>query len=363
MIRRGGAALAALAALGATLAGPAARPASAAEGCDGVLVVVETRAVADNPGYQSRTGCSDSPRTGIQALQQAGFAVRLGTGPYAGGFVCALDGAPRNGCGAVTLETYWSYWYMLPGTSEWVFSDLGVGNRTPPRGSIDAWVWQSGGSPGPPQPRSALPPAPAPSTAPATPPPGTGGGPATPPPGPGDPPPAGEPPQPGGGGTAGAGSGGSTTTGGTGTAGGTGGPAPGRPARPTRGTSAPGTAPEPVPAEPSGQPAQQDAPAPDASAASGPPTASESAGASPTADPTASGTGAPTPSEPAEPTAQASQPVPAPPGDGGSQALEVNRPAGSSWWPVALGLAAACALGVAAYHRARNRGRSPGGAR
>ncbi|MFD3457941.1 hypothetical protein ACFWVC_37945 [Streptomyces sp. NPDC058691] len=161
MIRRGSAALAALAAVAAVLLWPAAVPAGAVDGCSGVLVVVEDRGVPDAP-YPSRTGCAPSPQSGLQALQQAGIAVRLGSGPYGGGFVCALDGAPGTGCAAVDKDTYWSYWYMLPGTSTWVYGAAGPAGRTPVKGGIDAWVWQDSGANEPPSPRSAVPPTPTP---------------------------------------------------------------------------------------------------------------------------------------------------------------------------------------------------------
>ncbi|MEU6347617.1 hypothetical protein ABZ883_42685 [Streptomyces sp. NPDC046977] len=161
MIRRVAAALAVCAGAAAGLLWPAAAPAAAAGGCSGVLVVVEDRGVPDAP-YASRTGCAPSPRSGIQALQQAGFSVRLGSGPYGGGFVCALDGAPGTGCGAVDKDTYWSYWYMLPGTSTWVYGAAGPAGRTPAKGGIDAWVWQDSGANEPPSPRSAVTPTPTP---------------------------------------------------------------------------------------------------------------------------------------------------------------------------------------------------------
>ncbi|MBI4943043.1 MAG: hypothetical protein HY830_20045 [Actinobacteria bacterium] len=126
----------------------------AANGCPGVLVVVEFRDVPQGGG--SRTGCASNPSSGISALRQAGFGVTLGTGPYSGGFVCALDGAPARGCGVVDNDTYWSYWWMAPGTSRWVYSQTGAAGRRPQRGGIEAWVWQSSGSVEAPGPRSAV---------------------------------------------------------------------------------------------------------------------------------------------------------------------------------------------------------------
>nr|BFF02951.1 hypothetical protein GCM10020241_46260 [Streptoalloteichus tenebrarius] len=118
--------------------------------------MVEPRVVPDNPGYGTRTGCAHDPEDGLAALQQAGFSVTLGTGSYSGGFICAIDNAPRAGCGMVDRDTYWSYWYMLPNTDTWVYSNAGATYRTPPKGSIEAWVWQDAGDNEPPQPRSAV---------------------------------------------------------------------------------------------------------------------------------------------------------------------------------------------------------------
>lgn len=135
-------------------------------GCSGVLVVVEPRTVPQSFGG-TRTGCAASPSSGVDALRQAGFSVSLGTGSYGGGFVCGLNGAPAAGCGLVDQDTYWSYWYMAPGTSAWVYSQTGAAGRTPQQGGIDAWVWQSGGAVESPAARSAIA-APAPSGRPPT---------------------------------------------------------------------------------------------------------------------------------------------------------------------------------------------------
>lgn len=294
MIRRGAAALAATAAVGGSLLLPL--PARAAEGCDGVLVVVETRSVPDRPGYGSRTGCSDAPRSGIQALQQAGFSVKLGTGPYAGGFVCALDGAPKAGCGAVTKDHYWSYWYMLPGTSTWVYSQLGAGNRVPPRGSIEGWVWQDGGGSEPPSPRSAKDPA-----RPATP----------------TPPSATTRPPSGGGG------GGATSA-----------PRPTGPASADSGDTAGGAV---GGASPTGA-----GPAATAASPSNPPGAESAVPSAPASGPASAGAGASSNTSTAAP---------------GSSRADAGKPAGhgaGAWLPVALGTAAVAALaGAAAWRRRR----------
>ena len=143
--------------LGPAVTAPAARAVAAAggTGCSGVLVVVEPRTVPQTFGG-TRSGCAANPTSGVDALRQAGFSVSLGTGSYGGGFVCGLNGAPAAGCGLVDQDTYWSYWYMAPGTSVWVYSQAGAAGRTPQQGGIDAWVWQSAGAVEPPAARSAV---------------------------------------------------------------------------------------------------------------------------------------------------------------------------------------------------------------
>ncbi len=150
--------------------------------CAGVTVVVEFR---DLPGRSgSQTGCAADPSSGISALQQAGFAVSLGTGSYGGGFVCALNSAPETGCEGLTNQRYWSYWYQPGGSETWQYSQQGAASRKPNPGDVEAWVWQSGGASEPPSPRArAVPPvAIAPPVAPPKPAPGQ---PAAPPAGPG----------------------------------------------------------------------------------------------------------------------------------------------------------------------------------
>ncbi len=150
---------------GAASAGPAV----AAEGCNGVLVVVEGRQV----GGGTAAHCASNPSDGLAALRQAGFAVTLGTGRYAGGFVCAIDARPDRGCADVDADTYWSYWSMQPGTDRWVYSSVGAASSRPKAGGLDAWVWQDGGAVEQPTARNAITPntPPSPDPAAAAPPP------------------------------------------------------------------------------------------------------------------------------------------------------------------------------------------------
>ena len=144
---------------GAASAGPAV----AAEGCNGVLVVVEGRQV----GGGTAAHCASNPSDGLAALRQAGFAVTLGTGRYAGGFVCAIDARPDRGCADVDADTYWSYWSMQSGTDRWVYSSVGAASSRPKAGGLEAWVWQDGGAVEQPTARSAIPPNTPPSPDPA----------------------------------------------------------------------------------------------------------------------------------------------------------------------------------------------------
>jgi len=133
------------AAVAATLAGPAvvtvawsAAPYAAhAAGSDGcVAVVVDARAL----GGSVETGCAEGdPSSGLKALELAGFAVALRPRDR---LVCTLGGRPD--CGDTDADSYWSYWYRDPGSSDWTYSSLGAGSRDPRPGSMEAWVWQDG---------------------------------------------------------------------------------------------------------------------------------------------------------------------------------------------------------------------------
>lgn len=136
------AAAAALATFLGTLAGlllPA--PAAADQACVGV--VVDARLA----GGGLSTGCADGdPDSGLEALSKAGYSYAFV--PRFPGLVCSINGQPE--CSRTSSTTYWSYWYREPGSSTWVYSSLGAGNRDPAPGGMEAWVWQEGGRRQPP---------------------------------------------------------------------------------------------------------------------------------------------------------------------------------------------------------------------
>lgn len=116
------------------VAAPYAAHAAGSGGC--VAVVVDARAL----GGSVETGCAEGdPSSGLEALELAGFAVALRPRDR---LVCTVGGRP--GCGDTDADSYWSYWYRDPGSSDWTYSSVGAGSRDPRPGSVEAWVWQDG---------------------------------------------------------------------------------------------------------------------------------------------------------------------------------------------------------------------------
>lgn len=111
--------------------------ASACPSSDGVTVVIDFGPLGG--GVQTRCA-ADSPDTGFEALRQAGVAyqepVRFP------GMVCRIAGLPTDaGCyQAPPADAYWTYWHATRG-GQWVYSDLGPGNRRPPAGSFEGWAF------------------------------------------------------------------------------------------------------------------------------------------------------------------------------------------------------------------------------
>jgi hypothetical protein len=86
-----------------------------------------------------------SPATGFAALAAAGFNVeQVRNTP---GFLCRIDGKPgpdRERCvNTPPASAYWSYWHASRG-GDWVYSQLGAGNRKPPAGSVEGWSFAEG---------------------------------------------------------------------------------------------------------------------------------------------------------------------------------------------------------------------------
>jgi hypothetical protein len=57
------------------------------------------------------------------------------------GFVCTIDGWPREGCGMSTGEHYWAYFHRAPGSSDWTYSTSGASGYHPANRSTEGWVW------------------------------------------------------------------------------------------------------------------------------------------------------------------------------------------------------------------------------
>ncbi|MEX1178130.1 MAG: hypothetical protein WEB09_06685 [Nitriliruptor sp.] len=115
-----------------------------AAACDGVSVRVERTS-----STVAERCASGRPADGLAALESAGFTYTFVPGQP--GFVCTIDGYP-NPCNGAPADAYWSYWSAAAGDSSWTYNTRGAGNRTPPPGSAEAWVFGSGSPPSTPPP-------------------------------------------------------------------------------------------------------------------------------------------------------------------------------------------------------------------
>lgn len=134
----------ALAAAGAgSLALAPAAGAAACSGSTGVTVVVDF--ASSDGGIITRCASGD-PRSGLEALSKAGFAVKVVSGQP---FVCTIDAKPSSAsCGRIPpASAYWAYWHAQPGGS-WSYSSTGAGGYDPAPGSVEGWSFGSGAPPG-----------------------------------------------------------------------------------------------------------------------------------------------------------------------------------------------------------------------
>jgi hypothetical protein len=132
----------------------------------GVTVVVNFKAFKGKIVIRCAPG---HPDNGIQALRQAGYAVK-GTKETGLAFVCRINRKPsprRQKCIHVPPpNAYWAYYHAKRGAKKWSYSSTGPLSYHPPQGSIEAWAWGDGRKPGisPPEVRhSRLTPSPRPS--------------------------------------------------------------------------------------------------------------------------------------------------------------------------------------------------------
>ena len=65
----------------------------------------------------------------------------LGFRPNQPGFVCTIDGWPKEGCAASNGEHYWAYFHRAPGSSSWTYSTSGASGYEPRNNSTEGWVW------------------------------------------------------------------------------------------------------------------------------------------------------------------------------------------------------------------------------
>lgn len=179
---RRGAAAALLGALLLLAAGPSANVGAAGAsrsvangacpGDTGVTVVVDFGA----EGGTSVRCAPGSPRSGFDALREAGFTITpVSTNP---GFLCRIDGVPADDdCRRVPpASRYWAYFSASRGGA-WSYEDTG-GSRRPVAGSVEGWSFGDGAPPRTPPPAAAAaptppttsrPPAASPTTAPPSP--------------------------------------------------------------------------------------------------------------------------------------------------------------------------------------------------
>jgi hypothetical protein len=91
------------------------------------------------------------PRSGLDALDDAGFAVTPVTTQPA--FVCRIDGLPgptAEACATTPPATaYWTYW-TAPRGGSWRYSPVGAAASRPTAGTVEGWSFTTGAAAEPP---------------------------------------------------------------------------------------------------------------------------------------------------------------------------------------------------------------------
>jgi hypothetical protein len=91
------------------------------------------------------------PRTGLDALDDAGFVVTPVTTLPA--FLCRIDGLPgpaAEACATTPPATaYWSYW-TAPRGGSWRYSPVGAAASRPAAGTVEGWSFTTGAAAEPP---------------------------------------------------------------------------------------------------------------------------------------------------------------------------------------------------------------------
>ena len=110
-------------------------PASAAQTCGGVWVVVDYGSLGGTTVSCAASGYG----TGTAALRSAGFTPTLD-----GGFTTKINGKPTT---PDTYKEYWSYWHASTNANgtwgAWQYSTLGANSYQPRQGDAEGWRYQS----------------------------------------------------------------------------------------------------------------------------------------------------------------------------------------------------------------------------
>ncbi len=142
----------------ATTASPSARMANASakragtrgacSGTSGVTVFVDLTAFGGAKQVRCAPG---APATGVAALQQAGFTP-AGTARYGLAFICRINNKPspaEQPCESTPpADAYWGYFHASQTATTWSYSSAGASTYKPAPGSIEAWAFGDGATPG-----------------------------------------------------------------------------------------------------------------------------------------------------------------------------------------------------------------------
>ncbi len=131
--------------------GLAAVPAQAATAHRAAVVVYVNGAV-----HTAKVTFTGDSISGLDALNDAGFAPLARVFGGNGGAVCALEvggttiGCPAdNSCLTCAEPSYWAYFRALAGATTYTYSLGGAGNTQVHDGDVEAWAWGTGSKPTP----------------------------------------------------------------------------------------------------------------------------------------------------------------------------------------------------------------------
>ncbi|GAB3087326.1 hypothetical protein [Nocardioides zeae] len=119
-----------------------------ADATTGTTIVVDFQTLNGNGGGAAPTitRCSPNPaggdRTGVKALQDAGFAL-TGHPTYGLGFITKIENRPAA-ADTSPSGSYWSYWHANGTGTSWTYSSYGAGNRKVIPGGFEGWSFSAG---------------------------------------------------------------------------------------------------------------------------------------------------------------------------------------------------------------------------